>query len=75
MNGFFFVIFIPQTYRIDVGLLGGSAGLEFPFNPYGVRGVSGNAGVSGRGEPAVDVSASVSERYEENDSSRTYGIK
>lgn len=60
------------TYRIDVGLFGGKAGLILPFKPYGVRGVSGNAGVSGRGDPANDVSGSVSDRYEENDSSRTY---
>lgn len=60
------------SYRMDVGLLGGSAGLELPFKPYGVRGVTGKAGVSGRGDPAIDVSGSVSERYEENDSSRTY---
>lgn len=43
-----------------------------PFKPYGVRGVSGKAGVSGRGDPASDVSGSVSDRYDENDSSRTY---
>lgn len=63
-----------KTYRIDVGLLGGRAGLEFPFklNPYGVLGVTGKAGVSGRGEPAIDVSGSVSDRYDENDSSRTF---
>lgn len=65
-----------HTYRIDVGLLersvGGRAGLMLPFKPYGVRGVSGNAGVSGRGDPANDVSGSVSDRYDENDSSRTY---
>lgn len=66
---------IANAYRIDVGLLGGRAGLVLPFKPYGVRGVSGKAGVSGRGEPAVDVSASVSERYEENDSSRTCCIE
>lgn len=35
-----------------------------------MRGVIGKAGVSGRGEPASDVSASVSLRYDENDSSR-----
>lgn len=57
---------------MDVGLLGGRAGLEFPFRPYGVRGVTGKAGVSGRGEPPIDVSGSVSERYDENDSSRAY---
>lgn len=60
-----------HTYRIDVGLFGGKAGLILPFKPYGVRGVSGNAGVSGRGDPANDVSGSVSDRYDENDSSRT----
>lgn len=43
-----------------------------PFKPYGVRGVSGKAGVSGRGDPATDVSGSVSDLYDENDSSRTY---
>lgn len=53
-----------KTYRIDVGLFGGKAGL---LKPNGVRGVIGKAGVSGRG----DVSASVSDRYDENDSSRT----
>lgn len=58
------------AYRIDVGLFGGKAGL-LPFKPYGVRGVNGKAGVSGRGEPAIDVSASFSDRYDENDSSRT----
>lgn len=60
-----------SSYRCDVGLLGGSAGLEFPI-PYGVRGVTGNAGVSGR-EPPIDgdISGSVSLRYDENDSSRT----
>lgn len=57
-------------YRIDVGLFGGKAGLILPFKPYGVRGVRGNAGVSGRGDPANDVSGSVSDRYDENDSSR-----
>lgn len=51
-----------KTYRMDVGLLGGKAGLEFPFKPYGVRGVTGKAGVSGLGEPPIDVSGSVSER-------------
>lgn len=61
-----------NAYRIEVGLFGGNAGLMFPFKPYGVRGVIGNAGVSGRGEPANDVSGSVSDRYDENDSSRTY---
>lgn len=55
------------TYRIDVGLFGGNAGL---FKPNGVRGVIGKAGVSGRG----DVSASVSDRYDENDSSRTWSL-
>lgn len=69
------IITCNHAYRIDVGLLGGRAGLVFPFKPYGVRGVNGKAGVSGRGEPAVDVSASVSERYEENDSSRTCFIE
>lgn len=34
--------------------------------------MTGKAGVSGRGEPPIDVSGSVSERYDENDSSRTY---
>lgn len=63
-----------MAYRIDVGLFGGNAGL-LPFNPYGVRGVSGKAGVSGLGDPAKDVSASVSDRYDENDSSRTYSIR
>lgn len=58
------------AYRIEVGLFGGNDGL--PFKPYGVRGVSGKAGVSGRGEPANDASGSVSDRYDENDSSRTY---
>lgn len=57
---------------MNVGLLGGKAGLEFPFNPYGVRGVTGKAGVSGLGEPPMDVSGSVSDRYDKNDSSRTY---
>lgn len=52
--------------------MGGSAGLEFP-RAYGVRGVTGNAGVSGLDEPLkCDVSLSVSVRYDENDSSRTY---
>lgn len=60
------------AYRIEVGLFGGKAGLMFPFKPYGVRGVSGKAGVSGRGDPATDVSGSVSDLYDENDSSRTY---
>lgn len=50
--------------------MGGNAGLEFPI-PYGVRGVTGNAGVSGRDPPTGDISGSVSERYDENDSSRT----
>lgn len=59
-----------KSYRCDVGLLGGSAGLEFPI-PYGVRGVTGNAGVSGREPPIGDNSGSVSDRYDENDSSRT----
>lgn len=60
-----------RTHRCDVGLLGGSAGLEVPLlRPYGVRGVTGKAGVSGRGEPPVgELSGSVSERYDENDSS------
>lgn len=61
-----------NAYRIEVGLFGGNAGLILPFNPYGVRGVIGKAGVSGRGDPANDVSGSVSDRYDENDSSRTY---
>lgn len=63
---FLFPSFLKKidTNRIDVGLFGGNAGL---FKPYGVRGVIGNAGVSGRG----DVSVSVSDRYDENDSSRT----
>lgn len=60
------------AYRIEVGLFGGNAGLMLPFKPYGVRGVSGKAGVSGRGDPATDVSGSVSDLYDENDSSRTY---
>ena len=38
---------------------------------YGVRGVTGKAGVSGLEEPVIAASVSVSERYEENDSSRT----
>lgn len=60
-----------HIYRCDVGLLGGSAGLELP-RAYGVRGVTGNAGVSGLDEPLkCDVSLSVSVRYDENDSSRT----
>lgn len=63
-----------DSYRIEVGLFGGKAGLILPFKPYGVRGVSGKAGVSGRGDPATDVSGSVSDLYDENDSSRTYFI-
>lgn len=62
---------IKCAYRIEVGLFGGKAGLMLPFRPYGVRGVIGKAGVSGRGDPAKDVSGSVSDRYDENDSSRT----
>lgn len=34
-----------------------------PFNPYGVLGVIGKAGVSGLGDPPCEVS--VSDRYEE----------
>lgn len=63
-----------NAYRIEVGLFGGNAGLMLPFKPYGVRGVNGKAGVSGRGDPANDVSGSVSDRYDENDSSRTYSM-
>uniref|UniRef100_A0A182IKB9 Uncharacterized protein n=1 Tax=Anopheles atroparvus TaxID=41427 RepID=A0A182IKB9_ANOAO len=53
------------------------AGLEVPLlSPYGVRGVTGKAGVSGRGEPPIgELSGSVSERYDENDSSRAWGVK
>lgn len=64
----------PYTYRCDVGLLGGRAGLEVPLlSPYGVRGVTGKAGVSGRGDPPIgELSGSVSERYDEKDSSRAW---
>lgn len=61
-----------RTYRIDVGLFGGNDWQMLPFRPYGVRGVVGKAGVSGRDDPAIDGSASVSDRYDENDSSRTW---
>jgi hypothetical protein len=57
------------AYRCDVGLLGGNAGLFPLLRPYGVRGVTGNAGVSGRDPENGEKSWSVSERYDENDSS------
>lgn len=65
-------IFGSIFYRNEVGLFGGKAGLTLPLplNPYGVRGVTGNAGVSGRGDSPVEWSGSVSDRYDENDSSR-----
>jgi hypothetical protein len=49
--------------------LGGNAGLFPLLRPYGVRGVTGNAGVSGRDPENGEKSWSVSERYDENDSS------
>lgn len=54
-----------QTYRCNVGLFGGR--VEVLPKWTGVRGVTGKAGVSGR-----ETSVSVSERYDNPDSLRTY---
>lgn len=49
-----FDVYQKSTYRCDVGLLGGSAGL-LP-KPLGVRGVTGKAGVSGLGDKSLSTS-------------------